>query len=138
MALRIPAFFSWAPLPVTLQMSPVGLMLYLCIFYTQNLCGSSQIGNGGLGNGGCGHSIITPLCCSLLLTVCPSWTWLCPGQGSSWTSLTDVTPCCQHLVTDTPHLNTSSLFSCSTSKVLQCWLPHFKPHICLQSINNLI
>lgn len=42
------------------------------------------------------------------------------------------------LVTDTPHLNTSSFFSCSTFKVLQCWLPHFKSHICLQSINNLI
>lgn len=42
-------------------------MLYLCIFHTQNLCRSSKIG--GLGNGGCGHSVITPLCHSLLLTV---------------------------------------------------------------------
>lgn len=249
MTLRIPAFFHELP-HLVLQMSLFGLMLFLCIFHTQNLCRSSKIG--GLGSGCCGHSIIIPLCLSLLLTVFPSSSvgpsprpqslginlqeksgkssfrphllqvtslcsstescmaavWLSAPQAASssapplpppltlvlselfltlflvpfllvqhflpflnyvfpavtrvWlmshgTSIMDLalsrsgqlllfshrchpcsSSCCQHLVTDTPHFNTSILFSCSTFKVLQCWLPHSKSHIYLQSINNLI
>lgn len=176
-------------------MSFFGLMLYLCIFHTQNLCRFSKVG--GLGNGGCGPSIITPLCHSwgfllhrllqhleqllflLLSPWClqgcfshwfwsrfsltsifsPSWTmfsqqwhlfcscpvahplwiWLCSEEGSSWTSLTDVTPADLLLPTPChrhPTLQYIPLFL--HFQVFQCWLPHFKSHIYLQSINNLI